>query len=574
MLNNYALIVGVEDYRAFDPSGKSNVPGALNDARSLIRECLAMGFAPERIRVLTSPALAEGTGSPEAAGILFGEATRDGIEAGLQWLYTELSRPEPASGLATFSGHGLLVEALGLCPGDFDGSEASILYVSDVRAAFGTDKATDSLTVLLDCCNAQGNARTQEGVAARLSAFGEGKGLGAIPERLLAGSQADQSSVASRFSGVMQGAFTWAATAAMGQWKTTVERNVARLDVSYGELLQRVRGLLGALSFEQTPVLAGPLGVAAMPVLGCRMEAGETAEDPNAERPPRQLTPDDYWIESIFADGSTSEWGWALCTDNRSFSIDGVATDPATEYWYIDSIQVAGLDSITRLKFSPRGLQPNKNYSSPDFLATTYTVYDQNAEWRSTTELVQAASGGTSHMFSGTSSLGTVYLQFLLDSEKRLTNIYWYARVNPEAEPDALLTPDDFEKINTPPPELLEGGNWVYSSIQPEETTRSRIIAGYIGSAGNIVSASPPDSFTVEKVGPGDGLYEVRFKDSFSSEPGVAAKQIYDEGDGEGADTKANVNIPILQRSKVRFKTGNYGGAAVDRNFSFIAVGG
>ncbi|MEZ4294202.1 MAG: hypothetical protein R3B70_04435 [Polyangiaceae bacterium] len=464
------------------------------------------------------------------------------------------------------------MEALGLCPGDFDGSEASILYVSDVRAAFGTDKATDSLTVLLDCCNAQGNARTQEGVAARLSAFGEGKGLGAIPERLLAGSQADQSSVASRFSGVMQGAFTWAATAAMGQWKTTVERNVARLDVSYGELLQRVRGLLGALSFEQTPVLAGPLGVAAMPVLGCRMEAGETAEDPNAERPPRQLTPDDYWIESVFADGSIAEWGWALCTDERSYSIDGVATDPATEYWYIDSTQVAGLDSIRTLKFKATPLAPGKNYSSPDFFATTYTVYDQNAEWRSTPGLMQAASGGTSHLFvSNSDPMNPVYLQFLTDSEEHLTSIYWYAQNRSNGD---LLTPNDFEKVSTPPSGLLEGGEWYYSSIQPKETTRSRIIAGYIDSAGNIVSASPPDSFTVEKVGPGDGLYEVRFKDSFSSEPGVAAKQIYDEGDGEGADTKANVNIPILQRSKVRFKTGNYGGAAVDRNFSFIAVGG
>ncbi|MEZ4309829.1 MAG: hypothetical protein R3F14_17465 [Polyangiaceae bacterium] len=106
----------------------------------------------------------------------------------------------------------------------------------------------------------------------------------------------------------------------------------------------------------------------------------------------------------------------------------------------------------------------------------------------------------------------------------------------------------------------------------PKETIMSRIIAGYVGSAGNIVSSSPSGSFSVVRVG--QGLYEVTFRDSFSIEPAAAATQIRDDGgDGQGANTKANVTMPILERSRVRFKTGNSDGNAVNRDFSFIVVG-
>ena len=68
--NDYALIIGVEEYRAYDlsmdlPAGTSDVAGALDDARTFFRQCIAMGLAPERIRVLTSPRL-----TPEEMRIL------------------------------------------------------------------------------------------------------------------------------------------------------------------------------------------------------------------------------------------------------------------------------------------------------------------------------------------------------------------------------------------------------------------------------------------------------------------------------------------------------------------------
>src|SRR5262245_48888351 len=120
MLNDYALIIGVESYRAYDPSGDNDVPGALNDARSMVHQCLSMGFSPERIRVLTSPVLSAAAVGPQAEGIQFGEATRDNLAAGLTWLYGAIATPEPCAGLTTFSGHGLMSNGLVLCPSDFD----------------------------------------------------------------------------------------------------------------------------------------------------------------------------------------------------------------------------------------------------------------------------------------------------------------------------------------------------------------------------------------------------------------------------------------------------------------------
>ena len=104
--NDYALILGIHAYRTYDPSGRSDVAGALNDARAWVRQCLSMGFSPERIRVLTTPVLAASELGPLGESIHRGEATHDGIVDGITWLITELGGEALAAGVMTFSGHG------------------------------------------------------------------------------------------------------------------------------------------------------------------------------------------------------------------------------------------------------------------------------------------------------------------------------------------------------------------------------------------------------------------------------------------------------------------------------------
>ncbi len=293
MNHNYALIIGVHDYRVYDPTGAANVPGARQDARTWVHACLAMGFSPQNIRVLASPPLHASDLGPEAAAVTFGEANRAGIVEGLQWLSEKIGGPTPASGLVTFSGHGDEGEngfPL-LCPSDTSASLDEVIDVGALR-----EKASaimkDNLTMMLDCCHAQAGVDVAQSILMRLRAKKAGAGL---PQRararVVAACARDQQSVSARFLGEEMGAFTWAVTSALGQWKTVVHDGVAEVDVSYGNLVERTRALLSVLSFEQIPTLSGPAGLAQWAFLhpGTLPTSDETNRAPTADRPGHQL---------------------------------------------------------------------------------------------------------------------------------------------------------------------------------------------------------------------------------------------------------------------------------------------
>jgi hypothetical protein len=79
-----ALIIGVNDYRALDPSGLTDLRGACNDARVWAVAARSLGM--EQIRILTSPPLSADDLSIDTAGITFGEATAAEIRDGVGWL--------------------------------------------------------------------------------------------------------------------------------------------------------------------------------------------------------------------------------------------------------------------------------------------------------------------------------------------------------------------------------------------------------------------------------------------------------------------------------------------------------
>src|SRR5438105_721917 len=51
----FALLIGVDNYRAYEAHGASDLPGSVNDVIAWREVLLRRGFAPENIRVLASP---------------------------------------------------------------------------------------------------------------------------------------------------------------------------------------------------------------------------------------------------------------------------------------------------------------------------------------------------------------------------------------------------------------------------------------------------------------------------------------------------------------------------------------
>jgi hypothetical protein len=106
-------------------------------------------------------------------------------------------------------------------------------------------------------------------------------------------------------------------------------------------------------------------------------------------------------------------------------------------------------------------------------------------------------------------------------------------------------------------------------------TEALRMIRGVVKGDGGPVAGS---GFSVKKSGA--GLYDIQFTPAFPSVPGASATQIYGDlfqgsaaATSGGGDTKDNAVIAHLSADRMRVKTGDGGGSASDRNFSFIVIG-
>lgn len=119
----FALLIGVADYSTLDrstgrPMGHSDLPGALNDLRSMAMLVRMMEVPAANIRVLSSPlsspnafaAVANGRDPAidmNMAQAQFGPATHDAILESLDWLSAQLQAPN-TQGVVYFSGHSVV----------------------------------------------------------------------------------------------------------------------------------------------------------------------------------------------------------------------------------------------------------------------------------------------------------------------------------------------------------------------------------------------------------------------------------------------------------------------------------
>ena len=413
-----ALLIGIDDYSAFDTScgreiGTHDLPGSRNDARAFWRVCLRLGMKPENIRVLASPPIAhtelEGAGPENVA-----PATEVEILAKLGWLVDKLDQPSRPSGLFTYSGHGDVTtqQGLVLCPSDIvHESERSIghaISYAKINAMISERGVGDNLTMVLDTCHAGAptESATPQRAARELSLLGrrasdiadELTGAGAPPQRdaigarVLAASRRDRVAYQAMLDGRYRGVFSWALTCAMEQWQVTEEGSHARLDVSYGRLVETAQRLVSALWFDQEPELRGPVGIADVAVLkhGLVCRPGDTTERPNAVFKTAQLDPGfkDYLIYDILQ-GLVNR-GKVLVTRTAG---GGFAAD--REYWYLTSNISMG-SSLTLISGA------DEYWSTPPSVGTLSFKTQRRAVWTSATPsgtLLLETVAGTSQKY-------------------------------------------------------------------------------------------------------------------------------------------------------------------------------
>lgn len=278
---HWALIVGISDYLHFDDVDGGDLPGAENDARGMRDVFMAKyGVPDENIRMLLS-----------------GEATRAGIQQGIQWLQ-QSARPGDAV-VVFFSGHGSQIW-------DENGEEEDGLdetlapYDVDPNSA-DYDIIDDDLGVWLDAIPVQGNVvfihdNCNAGTATRaVTPFSRARKLGrdlsalqrpaTAARRALPGQdQEDQSGFEIESGKILELAAAQPNQAAVdaffagegesesfhgGAFTTFLLRELWRApaDASYEEVFRSVARSLKQNRFQQNPYLSEGISLARAPFL-------------------------------------------------------------------------------------------------------------------------------------------------------------------------------------------------------------------------------------------------------------------------------------------------------------------
>lgn len=363
--SGYALLVGVNDYGAYDRSegnapGTSDLRGSLNDVRAWLATCLEIGIPRENIRVLSSPAAS----MAELGGAQGGPATAAVIREGVLWLAEKLKGATQPVGLFMFSGHGDLTKNDGLviCPTDVTASGDDL--VNDVSGVWmqGVLGGCQNLTAVLDCCHSGGG--TAAGSRKLTSLRGRAwpsdaaaqPAMPAISDRMFFAAQRGQSAYQAAFMAEqVYGAFTWAFMTVKSQYTMAQDGGTRVLTISYGEMQQRALMLLEALSFGQTPELQCATDVMELPLFNPGEEAKGIACEvaPDAKRTGIQCDPGDrdYRIYELtwqmIGDTTSPTLIARVLVSKNGFEYNKTTYAADTEYWLMtqEATTLNGQDS-------------------------------------------------------------------------------------------------------------------------------------------------------------------------------------------------------------------------------------
>lgn len=324
LARSYALLVGVDNYRAHASNGRMDLPGSVNDVVAWRNTLLRRGFHAEDIRVLVS---ATSGASSAAAATIPGTkpATRENIQRGLEWLAGRLNDSPHSAGVFTFSGHGDLDRdgAPVICPTDTAGDDAELEHV--IPLAEMIYELPRNATVVLDCCHSgapgapaavrdDANEAIKEtvelpaGAAVVLSL--RRREAASLKEdiyrvrmpaaRIFSATSLTGVAFQTEVSGRYQGALTWALTSLLGQWRV-LRGAPSSVSLSCRTAHARVESLFAALGLPQSATLHGasvmdPNLARRVPMLG-RGSEGLVSEPPDGVRVPLQFPVDlKVWV--------------------------------------------------------------------------------------------------------------------------------------------------------------------------------------------------------------------------------------------------------------------------------------
>ena len=430
--DSYALLIGVDDYRAYD--GAQNLAGSVNDIAAWARVCNAVGMDPANVHIL-------GTRTYDHAGKVKNKdwakrfpgagsvrrATRKNILAEVKWLAKKLASGK-SPGLLTYSGHGDVTAdgALALCPTDVEKGRKGVANLvllkelADLLAAH--DKARDLLTVVFDCCHAglaaAPAAGTPRGGSLALSlrpdaapAKGPRPTLGA---REIYSCGPEEVAYQSEFTSQFHGAFTWALTASLLQWKPVAELGAVRLDVSYENARAVSQKLLGVLNYPNQTAVLNPGSVGKMPFFhpSTKVDGQETTREPDGARDGIQLDPDFFYnVHFIDLDANEKErrtiFADVIVTGTSPVYVNGSRTalpNNTTEYWYLNqaAIDKIGSGVVTGVAFARAELPADGKVTLTEGVATSYSFRSDASSAVGWSALTAPPGTNTNYVFGGT----------------------------------------------------------------------------------------------------------------------------------------------------------------------------
>jgi hypothetical protein len=395
--NGCALLIGINDYRAFDPSGNCDLKGGAHDTVAIARCCTVLGMDPVDIHILRDDI--ESSGNPFTIEPK-GKTTRAAIQAQLEWLREQLDAGR--KGLLWYSGHGAYTEKDGLllCPSDTDTAFANTISFNGLKTLLGPN-AAKNLTVVLDCCH--GGPRVDK-LGRRSSTLGGDPieagaafdlQIGAI---VLAACAPGEQTQQSWFSALAHGAFTWALLSTANQWQAQQQGGNVRMDLDYATLMAKASELLHVLEFEGKPQLYGPPGVdvgkLAALQLGDAPEA--TSQYPDADRGGVELDPDMRYTLSL-GGGLTS----TIATSPVSSRLTPLTNCLSTEYWTVNAAFLTAARNGTGSPMTMRATSPSSSWPLPAPGASSNFGMPTNAVWTK-------ATMPTARVWQGTLSDGSI----------------------------------------------------------------------------------------------------------------------------------------------------------------------
>lgn len=454
---SFALLIGVDDYSAYDP--EQNLRGSVNDVAAWQRICHAIGMKPENVHILGTKTFEDGAVKNEHWSNRFGEvspvreATRENLLAEVKWLADKLASGG-VPGLLTYSGHGDITDQgeLALCPSDVkkDGASiANLVTLRELADLLAVGKARDLLTVVFDCCHAGKATRPLSKALSLRGAAGSEKGeRPRVGARELYACGADQVAFQSEFTSQFHGAFTWALTASLLQWKVIPRGSSVDLSLTYGNACAVNQKLLGVLEYGNQSASFFPPEIADMTFFhaGTKAEPGLKSAHPDGARDQIQLDPNVSYSIYLGTDANASLLAQVVVTGTTSVYIQGHTDAPLTtskqEYWFTDNAKVQSLftDGATNLFISQTSLAGNTS-ENPLPLSTsvawphTFTKPAAVASW-DTLAAPATSSSSKVYTFSGTvtgPSGVTGYVLLNVTSATRnnvttykLEHVYWY----------------------------------------------------------------------------------------------------------------------------------------------------